>query len=386
MLPNRLSQILKGLRPAPLVQLLQAAAYSNIRVYSQLRTAHLERAASTDPVSILYRTARYDFDPSIAKHLDLLRVNLVTLAVALFRTRPAIVEVNEPLMRPGLSFTALAVASARITAIVRRRPVTIVSYAIENRPPFKGTNLALKAATRRLIDQQLSKFVAQNLDRLVYGTNDAKTLYELEFAKSPIRARQVVIPALPAPCDCPQISDKVADSVLFLGAFHHRKGVLQLLQAWPCVKSIVPAATLTLVGKGQLVGSVLEYAERDSTIQVKIDPPRYEIHQALRKASVVVLLSQPTSLWREQVGLPIVEGLAHGCTIVTTSQTGLADWLKSHQHFVLHPCQTNEEIAQAIADAISICRSAQSVWRDLPGVDGRLQADSWLFGRPPYPV
>ena len=65
-----------------------------------------------------------------------------------------------------------------------------------------------------------------------------------------------------------------------------------------------------------------------------------------------MLPSQPTSAWREQVGLPIVEGLSYGCTIVTTTETGLAGWLSEHRHRVL-PADANEaQLAAAIIDAL----------------------------------
>jgi hypothetical protein len=39
--------------------------------------------------------------------------------------------------------------------------------------------------------------------------------------------------------------------------------------------------------------------------------------------------------WREQLGLPILEGLSHGSRIVTASETGLAPDLSRDGHFVI---------------------------------------------------
>ena len=89
--------------------------------------------------------------------------------------------------------------------------------------------------------------------------------------------------------------------------------------------------------------------------------------------------TQPAEKWREQVGLPIAEGLAHGCSRVTADQTGLADWLTAHGHIVLPAGQTTEGLALGIIAALRLRRKPESVIGDLPAVDGRLAADDWLF-------
>ena len=98
-----------------------------------------------------------------------------------------------------------------------------------------------------------------------------------------------------------------------------------------------------------------------------------------------VLLSQPTPTWREQVGLPVVEGLAHGCTVVTTTETGLAGWLAAHGHEVLPPGAPDGEVAAAVDRALGRRRPAGDVLADLPAADGRLAADRWMFGPRAWP-
>jgi glycosyltransferase involved in cell wall biosynthesis len=102
------------------------------------------------------------------------------------------------------------------------------------------------------------------------------------------------------------------------------------------------------------------------------------VHRALRRAAVLVLLSQPTPTWREQVGLPLVEGLAHGCTVVTTAETGLADWLAAHGHTVLAPDAAPATVVAAVVEALAAGRPAASVLADLPDDDGRQAAEAWL--------
>jgi len=96
-----------------------------------------------------------------------------------------------------------------------------------------------------------------------------------------------------------------------------------------------------------------------------------------------VLLSQRTTNWREQVGLPIVEALAHGCAVVASDETGLADWLATHGHRCVSPSASEGELADVVVVAIKAERPVDSVLADLPAVDGRSRADAWLFGRKP---
>lgn len=168
--------------------------------------------------------------------------------------------------------------------------------------------------------------------------------------------------------------------MLFLGAFHERKGLPELVAAWPEVVRRRPSARLTVMGSGPLEGMVRDLAERCPGVVVVVDAPRSEVHAALRRSSVVVLLSRRTDTWREQVGLPLVEALAHGCSVVTTTETGLAGWLSNHGHAVLPADTTDEDVAGTVVELLARHRPVASVLADLPDTDGRLAAAAWLFG------
>ena len=73
-----------------------------------------------------------------------------------------------------------------------------------------------------------------------------------------------------------------------------------------------------------------------------------------------------------------MEGLSYGCTIVTTTETGLAGWLTEHQHRVLPADADEAQLAAAIVDALR--RPVAGVRDPLPAQDGRLTADAWMFG------
>ncbi|MGN6407161.1 MAG: glycosyltransferase family 4 protein [Curtobacterium sp.] len=351
-----------------------------IRVYDQVRTAHLERARQLDPAAIVYRRRRYDFDDGIAVGLDVHRVSTLGALLALFRSRALEVEINEP-MSEGAVFTAAALLGLALRRATGGPRALVVTYAIANLDPAVALRRIRRPRARALLAvyTALSRRIWRRIDRIVYGTDAARELYHEAFGTR--RALdETTIPALPVGR---QLGDrqKRPDSVVFLGALAERKGFPLLLAAWPAVVAQRPAARLTILGKGAMAQLADQAAARDGSISVELDPPRERIFEALDETAVLVLPSQPTPTWREQVGLPIVEGLASGCSIVTTTETGLADWLVAHGHAVIDPSAGPTALATAILEQLDHGRDPSDVLADLPDVDGRLAADAWLFGR-----
>ncbi|WP_313408302.1 glycosyltransferase [Aeromicrobium sp.] len=352
--------------------------HRRIRCYLNLRTAHLERAHAFVPASILYAHRKYDFDASLVDGLDLVRAGAWRTAWLVLRSRPTVLEVNEPLMWQGQGRTLLAIAAARVSGLLRRNRVPVVAYAIENRDPATSRPVRWRGRLRRLRDATASRLVARSLDRVAFGTPGSERLYADVHGRDLRRAEQRLVPAVPAACTCPD-GDQDAGEVLFVGAFDERKGVTELLGAWPLVAAARPDASLQVIGQGPLADEVAERVAQLERARVDIDPPRSEIHACLRRAAALVLLSQPHSRWREQVGLPIVEGLSHGCAVVTTEQSGLAGWLSDHGHAVVASDASAQEIASAVLGALDGRRPASQIMADLPRVDGREAADRWLM-------
>lgn len=352
--------------------------HRRVRVLETLRSAHLERAAQTGPALLVYGSRRYDFDPSLAAGLDVVRAGLLRTATIVATGDVRELEINEPLMLSGLPRTAVAVATVRLVGRLRRRRVLVVTYAIENDDPFRPVVSGPRALLRRQVQRVLMRYVARRVDRIAFGTQAARDMYGRMLPGRLRRAESVLIPALPAPLVEPDV-DKDPDRVLFLGAFDERKGLRRVLDAWPAVARSRPSARLVVVGTGPLEDLARAHAAADPTVDLLVAPARNVIGHQLARSSVVVLLSQERPRWREQVGLPIVEGLAHGCSVVTTSQTGIAAWLTDHGHTVLEADAPAHEVATALAAALDRRRPAASVLADLPSRDGRLAADRWLF-------
>lgn len=370
---------------------MSAPLLDRVRVYESVRTAHLERAAALRPASILYRVRRYDFDAALADGLPLMQAGPLRTARLLWGSAPRELEINEPLMLSAVPAAALAVATVRVRDLLRRRPRTrIVSYAIGNADPFPPPSApaGLKSRVRRIGERALAHWVWHRLDVVVFGTDGARETYRNALGTT--RARLITVPALPEPCSCAAMDATLGASedggrqdragrVLFLGALSERKGVDLLLRAWPAVLRARPDARLRIVGKGVLQDAVEAAAAADPSIAVLIDPPRARIHDELAAAAVLALPSQPSRTWREQVGLPIVEALAHGTRVVTTTETGLADWLTEHGHRVVDGHADAAVLADALIAALTSGPTPEQVRASLPARDGRLAADDAMF-------
>lgn len=362
---------------------MSALVYSRARFYDQVRTAHLERAHELEPASIVYRSRRYDFDTTAAQGLDLVHAGL-TRAVALALRAPLTgIEVNEPLDLASLPRTAAVIASVRLRGALTRSRAVIVTYAIGNLDVFDpAIPLKRRSRARRRFERMLAGYVWHRIDRVAYGTEAARAVYAARFGRRGPRT-QSLVSALPVACDCDDV-ERYPHSLLFVGALTERKGLPELLQAWPAVRASLPAAELTIIGTGPLEADVRRHADADSSIRLMIDPQRSAIHRALREARALAMLSQRRPLWREQIGLPILEALAHGCRVVTTSETGISAWLTEHGHTVLAP---DAPVAERTAELVRIlsatddevARDTREVLLSLPHEDGRLAADHWLF-------
>ncbi len=350
-----------------------------VRLYQTLRTAHLERALELAPATILYRDRRYDFDEALAARLDLVRATPLRGAILLLRDRVDELEINEPLMRSAVRGTAIALAAIRLRNLITRRHTSVVTYAIDNLDSFAAPVTGLPSRLRRTVDLALTKLVWRSVDRIVYGTPAAREVYRSRLPER--RAVQTTILALPQRCPSCPAQDADGHRVVFLGALSDRKGFPLLMAAWPLIRAEVGDVAITVIGKGPLEDRARAWAARDAGVELIIDPPRSTIHRDLSRASVLVLPSQPQPTWREQVGLPLTEALAHGVPVVTTSETGLAEWLAAHGHGVIPAPGTASGLAAAVVEQLARRPSRASIASGLPERDGRLAADDWLFAQ-----
>ncbi|WP_233557961.1 glycosyltransferase [Tessaracoccus antarcticus] len=352
-----------------------------MKLYDVVRTAHLERVRGGAATTILHRFQRYDFDKELASTVDLRAAGVLGAFCFGLTNDVDVIEINEPLVaRAAPRALAIMTANRIRAAVLRTSSARVVSYAIANKDPRIVANaLPMKSRWKWRLEALLIPAVWRHLDRLVFGTSHSYDLYRSWFPDSRRWPTHCTIDALPVARIAGRGDATRARSLIFVGDFSARKGFDKVLSAWPRVREAVPDASLVLLGKGVGVNDALHLASCDDRVRVEVDPARPRIFEEMSAAKVLILPSQPTKLWREQVGLPIVEGLSMGCVIVTTDETGLAQWLSTRGHWVVAESGNVSAIAQATVAALMQERSPRSVVQDLPKQDGREAAEDWMF-------
>ena len=349
-----------------------------LRIYGSLRTAHLERLSQMDPSLMWYLGTRPDFDESL---IDLesppVQMSLREILLGVTKLHFDRVEVNEPAHVVQWKLLIPVVLILRIRGFLTRRRSTIVSYCIENSDPatVAQQRWGLSERSARMLARITMQLLVRSSDRLAFGSSGSQELYGSYVGKACLDSRSRLFEGLPSPCACLRDAHSKRDSngVLFLGWFLDRKGILPTLDAWHILQGIRPETRFTLIGAGALQPQVESWAAAHGEVSVLLDPPREQIHRALRENSVLVLMTQ-----REQLGLPILEALSHGCEVVTNSITGLAAWLAAHGHEVLAPDSSAQAVAEAIALALDRAALREGSLKDLPTTDQRIEADLWL--------
>lgn len=352
------------------------------RVYDSVRTAHLERFNRFVPAWVLYHDTRYDFDASVADdHVRLHQVSRIGALWFLTRRRLRTVELNEPLMTGRWADLLAQIAVLRVKGMITRRRIRITAYCIGLTDPVAKLRQRRNLPRRigKLWSQLVLRLIVAGMDRLAIGTQGSWDLLAAYAGENLLVRKAQLFPALPNACECAPPESRDPGAVLFVGAFAERKGVLRLMEAWERA-SPADELRLQLIGTGPLAEQVQSWARGRPEVAVTVDPPRDQIHAALRRAHVVVLPSQRQGYWREQIGLPILEALGHGCEIVTTDETGLASWLVDHRHEVVPLGADRTVLAHAILAACRKTREAAAILAELPAEDSRLVADRWMLG------
>jgi len=257
-----------------------------------------------------------------------------------------------------------------------------VTYAIDNARPEALLGLPgwLPIWFRRLALSVFSMPYMLLLTRVAFGTTGARDNYldglMLGLGRNLRRKSSTFLPLSPT-CECPP-RDVDPSAVLFLGPLERRKGFDTLLEAWPGVLTRHPSARLIVCGGGPMQAELDAAMVGSPSIVQFAGASRVRIHELLRESTVLVSFPRTLWRWREQIGLSLPEGISHGCHIVTTRQTGIADWLDEVGQTVIETDAPIEEFSKAIAAALR--RPSPVPLEALPLVSGRASAEWWMAG------
>ncbi len=312
-----------------------------------LRSSHLERLAPLPGFRLLASGRHPDCDDAVlaAAPFPVVLADPAALAADLRADPPDVLEVTEPLWRAEWP-ASLVLADAAPDAV-------LTTYAIEVLPHEAPPGW-------------------ERLQAVAFGSAAAERAYAQSCPGAAWRST-VVEERRPRCASCFPGGGEVPASgeLVFAAEFSERKGIDLLMAAWDTVG---PAGwRLRLLGWGPRTAVVQQWADGRGDVDVVVRADRATVHDALRRAAAVVLPSRRVDGWREQIGLSLVEGLSHGCRLLTTDETGLAEGL-GPEHVVV-----GAGSVQALADGLRALGAAPT-GKTLPGSDddSRQQVQRWL--------
>ncbi|WP_445996339.1 glycosyltransferase family 4 protein [Okibacterium fritillariae] len=349
-----------------------------LRVFPELRAAHIERATDMLPGTTLYFSRKYDLGATPPGH-EFVPVSLLQAIVRVARSRAKKLELPEPLWLRYYPGNFVLGVVWRVSGLLQGKRRSASAYSIENNDIdallFSGRSVP--ALVRRIAVAAFGLSARAVYGRLAYGSDGARETYEsIPFLRG-VTSRTFL--ELPAPRSI--VNDEAQPGrAVFVGRLEDRKGIERLMDAWPAVEEAVPGAVLEIVGDGPLGGAVTEWCRQNESQRISSGALDHAtVLRRLQEASVLVAPSQRDGRWREQIGLPISEALSTGLTIVTTSETGLAEWLLSTGHHVVSADRRDHTaLSRAIIGALEHPLDRASVLGSLPSVLGRIEADAWL--------
>ncbi len=234
-----------------------------------------------------------------------------------------LMEIAEPLWVGEWVRAVPYVALARVARALApgRRSLTVATYAIEN--------LDARVRVPSWFSRTLLRLSLISLDAIAFGTTGAYENYHRVFGRRVARTTHAVLPPRLGECSvCGPAAAAEASrepTVVFLGAPSERKGFAVLMTAWERSGAVDAGWRMVVADPS---GEPAPPVPRG--VSVRSGMTRPAIHELLRSSAVVAMPSVRLRRWREQIGLPLVEGLAHGCRVVTTPETGLAADLVGH--------------------------------------------------------
>lgn len=350
---------------------------SALQVLPEIRAEHVARLRSYEDVDAAYFGTKWDLGETELP--DMVRAfTRFGLAKFLLRNHVSNLELPEPLWIRELPTTLVLAFSARIRSLVARRRTRIVFYGIENND---FADLIGRSGPARIL-APIAKVVLKAtlpfaFDRAVFGSPAAMAAYMDVCPK--LADRGTLQLELPPPAQLSPGERKW--SCAFVGELSARKGVAHLIEAWERVETVIPQATLVLVGDGSMGPLVRDWCARSPHTRFAIGQVEArEVRAILASVDVLAAPSVREGRWREQIGLPIKEALSVGATVVTTNDSGLSGWLSTNGHHVIPISQVRDRLAHELVEALSHPIAKSDVIASLPSEDGRAVAHRVLHG------
>jgi glycosyltransferase involved in cell wall biosynthesis len=213
------------------------------------------------------------------------------------------------------------------------------AWGTEARPPavhqrlWNGTvRLAQVEASIRLSDRVFCSCSEDKRYMLTSGWRRAS-----DIAIVPPGIDQVFLAAAP--------SDLSRPTILFLGSWTARKGIRDLVTAFPRVLAAIPEARLLVAGAHVPAGLVHQDFPEHARGAVDVAPPTTEagLVDLMRRCCVSILPS-----YYEGFGMAFAESMAVGLPVVATPTGGMADVIQPEVNGLLVPKRAPSALADAL--------------------------------------
>lgn len=293
----------------------------------------------------------------------------------------------EPFLR-GPDFGPLV--TGRAVSMLRQRKADVVLALMDKDLRLTGVAarlLRIPVVVRRANDRPLSsartRFFYRTLATHVVANSHATR--ETLLASAPGLARRG-IDVIPNGIDVEAVAGAdpadlglAPDAIVFgfVGRFEVRKGLRELMHAWPTVARAVPAAHLVLVGRGDLEPELLDWTA--TTERVVLLGYRGDVAAVLRALDVLVVPSH----W-EGFGLVAAEGMAAAVPVIASNASSLPELVRDGVTGLLVPPADAGALAGAMVSLASdpdiragMGRAGQKIARaefNLEGMIGRWES------------
>lgn len=229
-----------------------------MRVFPEVRSAHIDEIDARSPRRTLYFRTYYDLrHRSVPAHWE--QVSYLQAIGEIWRAPPSSLELFEPVWLPFLPIWIALAVTYKIRTW--RNPGCVGFFAIENNTlseVIDHTRLlrrvsacgVLREGTLRAIRLVLVMLMRRLVDRVAYGTDAAAELYA-RFA--PTRGPEARVTHDLLAARVKSVPEKQAMTAAFVGALKEYKGVPLLLSAWERVERSLPAARIVILGMGRCV-------------------------------------------------------------------------------------------------------------------------------------
>ena len=353
----------------------------SLRIVPNLRSSVVEEKPASQLV--LFTSQLGDSDAALLAAPGVQPFTWSGLLTAIRDPDLELMEVAEPLWLGEWVRALRYVVLLRVVraALPRRGRVAVATYAIENldaRERLSYRSLDSRPLRGAVASRLLTAAVGVSLlllDVVVYGTSGAAENYGRVFGRFLRRTRTAVLPPRVDACRVcgPEVGrDARRDpTVLFLGAPSERKGFGVLMRAWERCGAHTRGWRLVVADPDGEAEPVLPPG-----VSIRRRLPRETVHELLRTSAVVAMPSVRLRRWREQIGLPLVEGLAHGCRVVTTTETGLAEDLRGHPLVTFTTPGDADSLAEGLRRAMDADGGGDAWGRE--GWSKRDVVDWWL--------